>query len=291
LPYVRRLHGNVAVKYDGLAGGKGVIVCGGEKEAVAAIERIGAMFGRESRFVVEERLVGQEVSVLGLTDGKDIRLFQPVRDHKRLRDGDEGPNTGGMGAYGPAPDVDKEVARRIVKEVVAPTLAGIQAEKLDYRGCIYFGLMLTAEGPKLLEYNVRFGDPETQVLMPLLSSDLVDLLAACCEARLGSGSMHFHDMSCVAVVLAAAGYPDQVEVGQEVSGLARTEPGLLVFHAGTKLLADGRVVTAGGRVVSVVGAGGDVGEAAEAAYRAVKRIRFAGMQYRADIGRAGQGER
>ena len=223
-------------------------------------------------------------SIIGFTDGESIRLLPPAQDHKALLDGDRGPNTGGMGAFSPVPQVGEALMRRLHEAVIAPTLAGLRAERFDYRGLLYFGLMLTAAGPRLLEYNVRLGDPEAEVLLPLLKTDLAEVAHACLSRRLAGMTLEIDPGHAVGVVLAAPGYPDKPETGQPILGLDDAGQDALVFHAGTR--KDGaRVVTSGGRVLIVVARDADLGTAIEKAYRAVGSIRFDGMQLRRDIGR------
>jgi phosphoribosylamine---glycine ligase len=283
--HVRAQSGGMVVKYSGLAAGKGVFVCPDPKEALAALKEIERRHGANASIVVEELLEGPEVSVMGVTDGKTIRLFPTSRDHKRLLDGDRGPNTGGMGAYTPVADVDAQTLAEIEKTVVAPTLQGLAAEGIAYRGFLYFGLMMTAAGPKLLEYNARLGDPETEVLLPALESELLPALLASFDGTLDRQSFAFKLGVVVDVVLAAEGYPGDLRPGAPISGVEEADG--LVFHSGTEI-RDGVLIASGGRVLNVVAQGADLAAARRKAYAACKKIHFRGMQYRTDIG-AGRG--
>ncbi len=283
------------IKASGLAAGKGVVVPASWGEAEAAL----ASMLQEQRFgaagatvLVEERLQGPEVSVLALCDGSTARLMPPAQDHKRLLDGDGGPNTGGMGAFAPSPLLTPELARFVQEQVMAPTLAGMAAQGTPYVGVLYAGLMLTPDGPRVLEFNCRLGDPETQVLLPLLESDLVELLLACLRGDLAAAELRWRAQAAVTVVMAAGGYPGAYASGAPISGLEEAAAsGCTVFHAGTALggaravLDDaGGVVTAGGRVLAVTGLGDSLAAAAARAYAGVERIHFEGAHYRRDIG-------
>jgi len=286
--YVRQLGVPIVVKADGLCSGKGTIVANTLSEALGAIDllmedRIFRQAGE--RVVIEERLVGEEVSFIVVTDGVTALPLLPSQDHKRLQDGDKGPNTGGMGAYAPAPIIDAALAQQVMDQVILPTIRGMANEGLAFKGVLYAGLMLTSDGPKVLEYNVRFGDPEIQAILPLLKSDLVPILDDAVEERLSSTSCEWHPGSCACVVLVSGGYPGDFRIGKEIQGLAQS-PGpsdLLVFHAGTKKDRD-RFVTWGGRVLNIVGRGADLESALKRAYEAIKLISFEGMFCRKDIG-------
>jgi phosphoribosylamine--glycine ligase len=273
----------VVIKADGLAAGKGVFVCKQTNEALGAVTELlerGGMGDAGRTIVIEDGLEGPELSVLMFCDGKDYRLLAPSRDHKRLKDGDQGPNTGGMGVFAPVP-VDPGLMETIDKTVIAPVMAGLAAEKLDYRGLLYIGLMLTKKGPMTLEFNCRFGDPETQAVLPLLDEDLVELMLACADGKLGRGALKPKAGAAVCVTLAAGEYPARGSKGLPIQGLESVEDAF-VFHAGTAK-ADGKWVTNGGRVLSVTGVGKDLPEARAKAYAAVAKLDFAGMQYRKDI--------
>jgi phosphoribosylamine--glycine ligase len=278
----------LVVKVDGLAAGKGVVIA--EDRAAAKDAIIAAMVERRfgpagSRIVLEERLEGQEASYFALVDGTEFVTLASAQDHKRIFDGDKGPNTGGMGAFAPSPLMTPDLEGRVADEIVRPVLAGMQAEGRRYSGFLYVGLMLTPAGPRVIEFNVRFGDPEAQVIFPMLDEDLSWLLGAAATGALSSRPARFSGEPHVGVVLAASGYPGAVQTGQPISGLeaAAREPGALIFHAGTRR-SSGQLVTAGGRVLTVVGRGADYRTAIDVAYRATAHIRFEGMQFRRDIG-------
>ena len=278
----------LVLKADGLAAGKGVVVAADRAEADAAIRA--AMddhhFGDAgARLVIEECLVGPEVSFFALCDGTRAIPIASAQDHKRIFDDDRGPNTGGMGAFAPSPLLDAPAQAAIMADIVDPVLRGMRAEGTEYRGFLYAGLMMTCAGPQVIEYNVRFGDPEAQAVMPLIDGELLPLLAASADGDLGGRRVTLRDGASVAVVLASAGYPGPVTVGASIAGLdeARQVPGVSVFHAGTAM-PEGRIVTAGGRVLTVVGTGPSYRDAIARAYEAVALISFDGMQYRRDIG-------
>jgi len=278
----------VVVKADGLAAGKGVIVCDGRDQAVDAVNRIACdkEFGRAGdRFVIEERLHGEEASVLAITDGRTLLTLQPAQDHKPAGDGDKGPNTGGMGAYCPAPLVDDEMLHWIERHVLVPTVHAMKRSRRPFRGVLYAGLMITNQGPKVLEYNVRFGDPEAQPLLMRLKTDLVDVLEAAVDRRLAElDPLEWDPRPSVCVVMASEGYPGSYTKGHPIRGLeeAAKVPDVKVFHAGTAM-ADGRTVTAGGRVLGVTALGDSIAKAKLQAYTAVKCIRWDGAWCRKDI--------
>jgi phosphoribosylamine---glycine ligase len=281
------------VKAVGLARGKGVFVSPTHDEAVQAVERIMVkrIFGDAGRQVlIEERLSGAEVSVLALVDGRSIYVLETCQDHKRLGDGDTGPNTGGMGAFSPSTSVDDALIEKVQRQILVPTLDALRREGIDYRGVLYAGLMLTHAGPKVLEFNVRFGDPECQALMMRLRSDLLELALATCQGRLGDPhtQVQWEPGASCCIVLAAQGYPDDPRRGDVIRGLeeAGRVEGVRIFHAGTRRDADGQIVTAGGRVLNVCALGADLEEARARAYRACELVDFAGKTYRRDIGGA-----
>jgi len=285
--FLRSLSGLYVVKTDGLAGGKGVLVTESLSEAVDDVRAKldGTSFGEAGRTVViEEGLRGPELSLLAVCDGERAVPLAPARDHKRLGDGDAGPNTGGMGAYSPVAGAGPQLVDEVMEQAVLPTLSALRRMGVDYRGVLYAGMMLTAEGPKVLEYNVRFGDPEAQVVLPRYAGDLGTLLAEAAAGHL-STEPSFSDDACVTVVLAAEGYPSSPRAGDVISGVEEAESveGVTVFHAGSERGPGGALVTAGGRVLDVTALGSSVGEARERAYRAVAHISFSGMQYRGDI--------
>jgi phosphoribosylamine--glycine ligase len=278
----------VVIKADGLAAGKGVIVARTEVEAEAAIRLMldEAGFGRAgAEIVVEEFLSGEEASFIAVVDGTDIVPLASSQDHKARDDGDRGPNTGGMGAYSPAPVVTPEMHDRIMREIMLPTVRGLAAEGMRYRGFLYAGLMIDASGtPKVLEFNCRFGDPETQPILFRLRSDLVELCLAACDGRLGEQSVDWDPRPAVGVVMASGGYPGDYEKGFAIEGLDGLDSDAVkVFHAGTRQ-DDGRVLTDGGRVLCVTALGLNVRAARDLAYAAVERIHWPGAVYRTDIG-------
>jgi phosphoribosylamine---glycine ligase len=285
--YVRAQGAPIVVKADGLAAGKGVVVAQSVAEAEAAIDMMfgGALGSAGTEVVVEEFLQGEEASFFALCDGETAIPLASAQDHKRVFDGDEGPNTGGMGAYSPAPVMTPEISRRALDEIVLPTVRAMKAMGAPYKGVLYAGLMITAQGPKLIEYNVRFGDPECQVLMLRLMSDLVPALLASCDGMLGNFDLRWYPDAALTVVMAAKGYPGITAKGSVIEGLddAAAVEGVEIFHAGTK--GDGgRVLANGGRVLNVSARGRTVGEAQARAYRAVDRVRWADGFCRRDIG-------
>ena len=286
--YVHEVGAPIVVKTDGLAAGKGVLICQTIQEAEEAINEImrTRIFGDAgARIVVEEFLEGEEVSFMALTDGRAVLPLATSQDHKRAYDGETGPNTGGMGAYSPAPVVTPGLEERILHEIMQPTVKALRDAKIDFHGVLYAGLMLTAGGPKILEYNARFGDPECQALVMRLKSDLVDLLEACIDGTLAEQDVEWDERAAACVVLAAAGYPGNYERGKVIRGLDRLngwENGM-VFHAGTTR-RDHDIVTNGGRVLGVTGLGATVRDAVGEAYRAVEQIHWEGVHYRRDIG-------
>lgn len=288
LRYVRELGGPCVVKADGLAAGKGALVCQDAQEAAHAVRSLmvdGRFGGAGRRVVVEEFLEGEEVSALAYVDGECVVPMVLAQDHKRLLDGDRGPNTGGMGAVAPLPHLPADLVDRILREILQPTATALCEDGCPFRGVLYAGLMLTREGPKVLEFNARFGDPEAQVLLPLLDVDLFEVLWAACSGRLGDVTLRWKPGAAVCVVAAAEGYPDNPVKGKPIRGLDQPpEPDQLVFCAGVAE-QDGQLVTAGGRVLNAVGLGRDVGAAQQAAYRVFQRVGFEGMHYRTDIGR------
>jgi phosphoribosylamine---glycine ligase len=295
--YLESLDPPYVVKADGLASGKGVTVAEDRRTAEMALRAslIDRAFGRAgTRILIEEYLEGREVSALALTDGREVRPLALARDYKRLGDADTGPNTGGMGGYSPVPFVDRITRRRIVDEVLVRTVRGLESEGIRYRGVLYAGLMMADDGPRVLEFNCRFGDPEAQAILPRLTSDLGELLLACAEGNLGAYRLHWSPHACVTVVMASAGYPSAPRTGVPIEGLeeARAIDGVHLFHAGTTLRG-GRVTTAGGRVLAVSGVDSDLVAARARAYEACNLVSFEGMHYRrdiaADVSRTGDG--
>ena len=287
LASVREQGAPLVVKADGLAAGKGVVVATEQEQAEEAVRECfaGAFGDAGSTVVIEECLTGPECSLLAFTDGKTVRPMATAQDHKRALEGDRGPNTGGMGVYSPVPIVtDEELA--VMKQVVVDTVAELAAEGIDYRGCLYGGFMLTPEGPKVLEFNARFGDPETQVILPRLKNDLVDVMLACAEQRLDEVELSWRDEWAVAVVLTSAGYPGSYEKGKVITGIEDADAldGVTVYHAGTAVTDTGELVTSGGRVLAVTALGDTFEAARDLAYAACEKIDFEGKTLRHDIG-------
>jgi phosphoribosylamine--glycine ligase len=287
--YIEKIGAPCVVKADGLAAGKGVVVAKTVDEANQAVTSMmqEKIFGDAgNKVIIEECLVGQEVSIIVLTDSREVIALASAQDHKRIFDNDSGPNTGGMGAYSPAPVVTGELFKEILEKVVYRTIDGLVSEGIEYRGVLYAGIMITKDGPKTLEFNVRFGDPETQAILPRLKSDLVEVMAACSEQKLNRvRTLDWDNRPCVCVVCAAGGYPGNYKSGKEISGLdvANTMQDVVVFHAGTKL-ENGKVLTSGGRVLGVTGRGNTIKEAINTTYQAVSKVYFEGMHFRRDIG-------
>ncbi|HUV86296.1 MAG TPA: phosphoribosylamine--glycine ligase [bacterium] len=276
------------VKADGLAAGKGVTVAMTEEEAYAAVEA--AMVERKfgpagDRILIEDYIGGEEASILAVTDGEHIAVMIPSQDHKRLKDGDAGPNTGGMGAYAPAPVIDGKTLKTVTETIIEPAIVALAAEGTPYQGCLYAGLIVDFEGPKLLEFNCRFGDPEAQAVLPLLQDDLYEVCASATAGNLGFNHFEWRPGAAVAVVAASKGYPGEYDKGLVIKGLDKVAAmeDVIVFHAGTAEERD-KVVTAGGRVLAVTALGVTVADAIKKAYEAMGHVRFAGIQYRRDIG-------
>jgi phosphoribosylamine--glycine ligase len=292
LAHARALGGRVVVKADGLAAGKGVVVCGAVEEAEAAlrsilVDRVHGAAG--ARVVLEERLEGPEVSVIALSDGVRVLALPPAQDHKRIFDGDRGPNTGGMGAFCPTPTLDAAELAEVERRVLLPTIREMARRGTPFRGALYAGLMVTRQGPMVLEYNARFGDPETQPILMRIRGDVVPALLGAARGDLSGTSLDVDPRAAVGVVLAAEGYPGQVTTGDPIEGAEGPFPdGVEVFQAGTARDAAGRLVTAGGRVLTVCALGDGLAQAADRAYQAAAGIRFRGGQYRRDIGRPGR---
>jgi phosphoribosylamine---glycine ligase len=286
--YLQNVGYPVVIKASGLAAGKGVIIPDTPEQAQAALSAVIQQreFGAAGdSVVIEERLSGPEVSLLAFCDGASASPMPPAQDHKRAYDGDTGPNTGGMGAYAPAPVATPALISAAMRDIIQPAVSGLAAEGMPYVGVLYAGLMLTPAGVKVLEFNCRFGDPETQAILPLLESDLIDVVAACVAGGLSGARPRWSSGSAAVVVLASGGYPGDYRTGVPISGIAEAEaiPGVTVFQAGTSMTGAGPV-TSGGRVLNVAGTGDDVAQALERAYSGVARISFAGMHYRRDIG-------
>lgn len=283
---MQRAQGAVVLKADGLAAGKGVVLPDSEEEALEALEEMlsGDAFGEAGhRVVIEERMAGPEVSVFALCDGREAYVLGTARDFKRASDGDQGPNTGGMGALSPSPDASPELLKRVRSEILDPVLRGMQAEGRPYRGILYLGLMLTTEGPKVIEFNCRLGDPETQALLPLLEIDLLDAFRRAASGEgLGKLKVVESGSKALCLVLASEGYPANPQTGRQLSGLEETGDCLL-FHAGTTRGPSGELLSSGGRVLNLVGVADSWEEAGEQAYAAAARVRLEGLQYRKDI--------
>ncbi len=288
--YIDKINSPCAVKADGLAQGKGVVVAKSADEAKRAVSLMmqDKIFGDAGkRIIVEECLEGQEASIIVITDSKTIVPLASSQDHKRIFDGDSGPNTGGMGAYSPAPIITEKLLQNIINNIAYPTIRGLNKEGIDYRGVLYIGIMLTRDGPKVLEYNVRFGDPETQAILPRLKSDLVEIMQVATEGKLSKiERLNWDVRPCVCVVCVSKGYPGDYEKGKEISGLdtAAKIQDVVVFHAGTKKEGN-KILTNGGRVLGVTGLGNTTKEAITNTYQAVGKINFEGMYFRRDIGR------
>lgn len=288
IAYIRSQGAPIVVKADGLAAGKGVVVALTVDEAVDAVTMMmrDKAFGSAGNLVViEEYLEGEEASLLAFTDGFTVAPMVAAQDHKRVFDHDQGPNTGGMGTYAPAPVVTSAIREQVTRQVLQPVVDAMRRQGIIYKGCLYAGLMITDNGPKVIEFNARFGDPETQVVLPLLTSDLVDIMEACADGNLADISITWDDKAAVCVVLAAGGYPGNYAKGDIITGLDKAEAqGAIVFHAGTANRQDD-IITAGGRVLGVTAVADDIRSAVDKVYQAVPEIVFAGMQYRQDIAR------
>lgn len=287
--YVREQGAPIVVKADGLAAGKGVTVAQTVDEAIAAIQdaMVGNMFGDAgARVVIEECMFGEEASIFALSDGEHIIPLASSQDHKPAYDGDRGPNTGGMGAYSPAPVITDKLFAGIRESVLEACIQGMKSDGIPYKGVLYAGLMITETGPRVVEFNCRFGDPETQVVLPRMKSDIVPLMLACCDGTLDEQELEWEDRECVTVVMASGGYPKSYEKGKVITGIddAESTEQCFVFHAGTKE-ADGQLVTSGGRVLNVTAYGQTIKEAIDTAYSGVSKIQFDDAFYRSDIGK------
>lgn len=291
IAYIKKNGAPIVVKADGLALGKGVTVAMTEEEAIEAVKDAidgGAFGGAGARVVIEEFLTGPEVSVLAFVDGKHLKTMPSAQDHKRAYDHDEGPNTGGMGAFSPSRFYTDDIAAECMETIFKPTVAAMEKEGRPFKGVLYFGLMLTPKGPRVIEYNARFGDPETQVVLPRMKNDIVEVFEACIDGTLDQIQLEFEDNAAVCVVLASDGYPVKYEKGFKIHGLEKFKDtdGYYVFHAGTKFDEDGDIVTNGGRVLGVTAKGKDLKEARANAYKATEWIDFANKYMRHDIGHA-----
>jgi len=287
MEYIRTQKYPLVVKADGLALGKGVIICNSEEEAREAVITImeRKKFGDAGKvIVIEEFLTGQEVSILSFTDGKTIVPMVSAQDHKRVFDGDKGPNTGGMGAFSPSSVYTEKMAEICMNRIFRPTIEAMNKEGRTFKGVLYFGLIITEDGPRVLEYNARFGDPETQVVLPRLKNDLLDIIEAVIDERLDEIKIEWDDSACLCVIMASEGYPQEYRKGLKITGLDSVEDDIIVFHAGTKK-AGNEYFTNGGRVLGVTALGKSLKEARDKAYNAVSRIHFEGAHYRRDIGK------
>ena len=285
--YVLTKGAPVVVKADGLSKGKGVFVCETMNAALRAIDSImkDRVFGNAGdKVIIEEHLTGEEVSILAFTDGRTIIPMESSQDHKTIYDGDKGPNTGGMGAYSPVPLMTEDLYRQVEKEILVPTVHAMNREKRPYKGVLYVGLMITSYGPKVLEFNVRFGDPEAQVLLTRMKSDIVPIMLASISEKLDTIDLEWYSQASVCVVIASGGYPGRYNKGKQITGLdsLKNQEDIHVFHAGTKT-ENGRIVTSGGRVLNVVACGDDIKEAQKNVYDAASKISFEGAHYRKDI--------
>ena len=288
LAYIEAQGAPIVVKADGLALGKGVVVAQTVEEARAAARSMlteGKFGAAGAKVVIEECMTGPEVTVLAFCDGEHLAAMPSSQDHKRAYDGNQGPNTGGMGAISPSPNYTPEIARRCMEEIFLPTLAALKAEGRPFHGVLYFGLMLTPDGPKVVEYNARFGDPECQAVLSLLDSDLMDIFLACRSGTLDQVDIRWKDEAACCLVLASGGYPGSYGKGYPITGLEEAGHSAVVFHAGTRLAGDGAILTSGGRVLGVTATGPDLNAAIEGAYSAASHIHFQDMFFRSDIGR------
>ncbi len=286
--YINGLNGKFVVKADGLAAGKGVFVCAAREEGISAIDTImekKVFKDAGNKVIIEECLEGEEASIIVVTDGEDAVPLSSAQDHKRVYDEDKGPNTGGMGAYSPAPAVSSEILGGIMKDIIDPAISAMLKEGIQYKGALYAGVMLTDSGPKVLEFNCRFGDPETQAILPRLKNDLLDLIDASIDDEVDLLSLEWDVRPCVSVVVASGGYPGEYKTGFEIDGLEglQRSKDVYVFHAGTRKAGD-KILTSGGRVLSVTALGTDIKDAIDRCYNAVNLIEFEGIHFRRDIG-------
>lgn len=283
--YIHDLKPPFVIKADGLAAGKGVFVCSTRGEGFDAVDRIMNKkdFGDSgTRMIIEECLVGEEASILAVTDGEDLVILPAAQDHKAIFEGDRGPNTGGMGAYAPAPVMTESLIRTVTEKVLIPTIRGMKAEGRPYKGVLYAGLMITSGGPKVLEFNCRFGDPEIQAILPLVKTDIIDLMLASIDGKISDLNIEIHDNAAICVVMASGGYPGSYEKGKVIQGLDLVDEDVIVFHAGTKK-KNKNLVTSGGRVLGITTMASRLEDAIEKVYKAVGQITFDGAYYRRDI--------
>ncbi|QQS37627.1 MAG: phosphoribosylamine--glycine ligase [Ignavibacteriales bacterium] len=285
--HLKKLSYPLVIKADGLAAGKGVIICHNQRQAIEAVNEmlVNKSFGEAgNKIIIEEFMDGEEASIFAITDGKDFVCLPAAQDHKRIGDNDTGKNTGGMGAYAPAPLITDELQTSIEKLIIEPTINALMDEGKPFVGCLYAGLMITPDGPKVVEFNCRFGDPETQAVLPLLQGDFLELLYTAGCGRINTQSISYNGGSSVCVVLASGGYPDEYKSGFEISGLGALPENIIAYHAGTKL-SEGKIVTAGGRVLGITSviSNNDLMSAKQLAYNAISQINFEGMYFRKDI--------
>lgn len=289
IDYLKNSKYPVVLKADGLAAGKGVVIPNNYNEAIQTINEFidKNIFGSAAdKIVIEEYLEGEEASVFAITDSYNYVILSPAQDHKRVNDNDEGKNTGGMGSYAPAPIVSEKILKEVEIKIIKPTIEGMANEKIPFTGCLYCGLMITKDGPKVVEYNCRFGDPETQVVLPLIKSDFLELIYSASTNSINKYKLELTNQSAVCVVLASKGYPDKYETGKKIEGLEKLDKDTLVFHAGTKCNGND-LVTSGGRVLGITAMGNNLKEAIDKVYKEVKKIHFDGCHYRNDIGKKG----
>lgn len=287
--YINETPVPIVIKVDGLASGKGVMICDSKEIAIAELDNIFVRqkFGEAGNsIVIEEYIIGEELSIFVITDGENFLILPPAHDYKKILDGDIGKNTGGMGAYAPVPFVNEDLMNKIKRSIIKPTINGMRAEGIPFKGCLYFGLMLTETGPRVVEYNSRFGDPETQVVLPLIESDLIEIILASIENKIKDIRLNLNDNAAVCVVLSSHGYPDNYEIGKRIYGLEKRFQDILIFHAGTKL-DDGEILTSGGRVLGITSYGSKekFQQVVSNVYSAVEQITFDGAYYRSDIGK------
>lgn len=286
LAYVRKEGAPIVIKADGLAAGKGVVVAKKLEDAEEALKNMmleTSLGSAGARVVVEEFIEGEEMTVLAFINGTIVKPMVPAQDHKPVYNRDQGPNTGGMGTYAPLPHIDSSIVNRIIQEIIKPTAEAMAAEGCPFEGVLYTGLMLTKNGPKVIEYNARFGDPETQVVLPLLETDLLEIIMESLSGDLESVELKWKDKSAVCVIMSSAGYPGPYEKGRVITGLDQAKQGTFVYHAGTSL-KDGEIITNGGRILGITAIGENLTEARKLAYEAVEKISFEGAHYRTDIG-------
>jgi len=287
--YIKETGGPMVVKVDGLAAGKGAFPCEDELQALEAVDLIetGAFKEAGTKVLIEEYLVGEEASILAFSDGKNVIPMESAQDHKRALDDDLGPNTGGMGAYSPAPVITEDLASRVYDEILVPTIKGMRAEGHPYKGILYAGLMITEDGPKVIEFNCRFGDPEAQAVLPRLASDIIKPILACCDGTLDKVKLRWSRSKCVCVVMASGGYPGSYKKGFPINGLNKLDrlENIIAFHAGTREAEEGGIITSGGRVLGITALGPTIKDTIKLAYKGVKKVDFQDSFYRSDIGK------